>query len=341
MGLGGSRKRTKLSHDPNNTNWTQAIDKYGQRVLESQGWVPGASLGAQNKPYTRPRGISHIRVALKDDNLGLGARRGAPDVLHPGLDAFQGLLGRLNGKSDAVLATEQESRSSLRMANYVEQRWGPMRFVSGGLLVGDHIEEAQKGQRADSALGKKASSTSPKPVESTPKATEATQETTVADAFLAASTAKKTEKSKKRKKDRTQAEADQILDTKAKSCDTVSAAPFESIDNATAVSALQRTLAEEKAQKRAEKAQRKLERRSRKETKSARKETLARAGEGQADTDHRRAQEECTTATIGKDTRQPPLPRSHRQVARQRYIQQKKMALADPRALNEILMVKG
>ncbi|KAL8819305.1 MAG: hypothetical protein Q9191_007763 [Dirinaria sp. TL-2023a] len=341
MGLGESRKRTKFSYDPNNTAWTREIDNYGQRMLQSQGWVPGASLGARNKPYSRPRGIAHVRVALKDDNLGLGARRGGgPAVLQTGLDAFQGLLGRLNGKSDAALATEQETRDGLRRVNYVEQRWGPMRFVSGGVLVGDCMEQSQSGQRAVPALDKEASSTTPKAIRSSSEATEDTLENTVADASVAASTAKKTGKSKTRKKDRTQANADQISEIKAKSHDTVPAATFKPAEHAT-TSTMRRASAEEKERKRAEKVQRKLERRSRKEAKSARKKAALEEGEGRLVADRRRAPEEGEIVTVAEDTQPAPSPCFSRQAVRLRYIQQKKMAVADPRALNEILMVKG
>ncbi|KAG7007141.1 hypothetical protein G7Y79_00011g030390 [Physcia stellaris] len=141
MGLGGGRKRTKLSHDPNNTTWSRSSDGYGQRLLQSKGWTPGASLGARGKPYTRPKDTSYIRVALKDDTLGLGAKSGV-NLPPTGLDAFQGLLGRLNGKQEDELEKEQRTRDDLRRAVYTENKWGALRFVSGGFLVGDKIEEA-------------------------------------------------------------------------------------------------------------------------------------------------------------------------------------------------------
>ncbi len=58
-----------------------------------------------------------------------------------GLDALQSLFGRLNGKSDQELARAQTAREDVRRGAYVEQRWGTMRFVSGGLLVGTRIDD--------------------------------------------------------------------------------------------------------------------------------------------------------------------------------------------------------
>lgn len=132
----------KISHDPNNTTWTRSANTFGHKILTSQGWCPGDFLGAKGASHAEhytSANASHIRVALKDDNLGLGAKRGSGQVEGQctGLDAFQGLLGRLNGKSDGELLKEQESRDDLKRALYTERRWGSVRFVRGGLLVGE------------------------------------------------------------------------------------------------------------------------------------------------------------------------------------------------------------
>ncbi|KAK3167931.1 hypothetical protein OEA41_004377 [Lepraria neglecta] len=149
MGLSGPRKRVKLSHDPNNTAWSRSTTKYGQKILESQGWTPGDFLGAKNAPHAThytAANASHIRIALKDDNLGLGAKpgRSQEDGQTTGLDMFQDILGRLNGKSESQLEMEQKSRSQMKRSMFVEQRWGSLRFVDGGFLVGDKLQESPK-----------------------------------------------------------------------------------------------------------------------------------------------------------------------------------------------------
>ena len=108
--------------------------------------MPGDYLGTKDAPHARlhtEANASHIRVALKDDNLGLGAKRGSSqsEGQCTGLDAFQGLLGRLNGKNEGDLEKEQKSRDDLKRAVYTESRWGSVRFMSGGLLVGDKIQQ--------------------------------------------------------------------------------------------------------------------------------------------------------------------------------------------------------
>lgn len=115
----------------------------------SHGWAPGQFLGAADAPHAEhytAANASHIRVTLKDDNLGLGAKRGSGvgQGECTGLDVFQNLLGRLNAKDDdelAALEKEQKSREDLKRAIYTEKKWGSVRFVKGGLLVGDKIEK--------------------------------------------------------------------------------------------------------------------------------------------------------------------------------------------------------
>ncbi|TKA76544.1 hypothetical protein B0A49_01800 [Cryomyces minteri] len=144
MGLSGPKNRTKISRDPNNTNWSRDTEGFGQKILKSQGWTPGQFLGAENAPHAShysAANASHIRVLLKDDNLGLGASRRKDNAETFGLSVFQGLLGRLNGKSDAELEREQKVQRDRDLALYQGQRWGLKNFVSGGLLVGDKIEK--------------------------------------------------------------------------------------------------------------------------------------------------------------------------------------------------------
>ncbi|KAI9859601.1 MAG: telomerase inhibitor [Trichoglossum hirsutum] len=146
MGLAGPRKRTKISHDPNNTNWSRSVNGFGHKILTAQGWTPGTFLGAKSAPYAQlhsTASASHIRVVLKDDNLGLGAKRGGGEVEGEctGLSAFQGLLGRLNGRTEEEVNKEQKAREAIRRETYMENRWGLIKFVRGGFLVGDEIQE--------------------------------------------------------------------------------------------------------------------------------------------------------------------------------------------------------
>lgn len=113
--------------------------------MTAQGWQPGEYLGAKDAAHAEfhtAANASHIRVMIKDDNLGLGAKIGS-GVGHgecTGLDVFKNILGRLNGKEEAELEKEKQSREDLKRAIYAERKWGSIRFVQGGFLIGDKIQ---------------------------------------------------------------------------------------------------------------------------------------------------------------------------------------------------------
>ncbi|OQE91262.1 hypothetical protein PENNAL_c0010G08840 [Penicillium nalgiovense] len=137
MGLAGPRKNTKIGNDPNNTQWTRSTSGFGHRIMSSQGWTPGSLLGAKDAAHANlltAASASHIKVTLKDDNLGLGARIGR-ECEPTGLDAFKGLLGRLNGKSEVELKKDERKREDVRLARYAALKFPEVRFVSGGLLA--------------------------------------------------------------------------------------------------------------------------------------------------------------------------------------------------------------
>ncbi|KAJ5780864.1 hypothetical protein N7457_006024 [Penicillium paradoxum] len=144
MGLAGPRKNTKIGNDPNNTNWTRSTTGFGHRIMSSQGWTPGSLLGAKDAAHANmltAASVTHIKVTLKDDTLGLGARIGR-ETEQTGLDAFKGLLGRLNGKSDVELKKDERKRDDVRLARYAALKFPEVRFVSGGLLAQEKETEA-------------------------------------------------------------------------------------------------------------------------------------------------------------------------------------------------------
>src|ERR1700712_2746618 len=99
--------------------------------MSSQGWTPGSLLGAKDAAHTdmlTAASASHIKVTLKDDTLGLGARLGRQGE-QTGLDAFKGLLGRLNGKSDEELKKDERKLEVVRLARYCSLKFPEVRFV--------------------------------------------------------------------------------------------------------------------------------------------------------------------------------------------------------------------
>ena len=242
-----------------------------------------------------------------------------------GLDVFQDLLGRLNGKSDVDLEKEQKSRNDLKRALYTERRFGALRFVSGGVLVGDRIEKLVEDEKL--RLAEKSSSP-----------------------FDQASFAASNEKRKNEAKGHIKVALDTskstasltALQTAAPELDA-SNAMMENLE-ATVDMELENSKQDknsDKAKSKAVKAQRKLERLQRKETRRA-----ARAER------HPVMIPPCTTSSSDQQSepQDPPQPdetgsssvvavtaaMSGRHAVRQRYIRQKKLAVMDLRALNEV-----
>lgn len=146
-------RRIKMSHDPRNLSWSQSSTSFGQRIMTQHGWKEGQSLGNRESVHlglnnTERLAAARVGVLFKDNNLGLGAKTKSKDVegQRVGLDAFQGLLGRLNGKSDAELHKEEKKVEDRKLAMYARGRWGGMVFVKGGVLVGSMKAEDEQGK---------------------------------------------------------------------------------------------------------------------------------------------------------------------------------------------------
>lgn len=138
MGLAEPKKRIKLSHDPRNLQWSDNANSFGQKIMQSSGWKPGTALGASSVPIpAHEASAAKVRIAVKDNTLGLGASLKSKNIEHQrtGLDAFQGLLGRLNAKSEEDVRKVEEKVENKKLAIFAQGRWGGMVFVPGGLLV--------------------------------------------------------------------------------------------------------------------------------------------------------------------------------------------------------------
>ncbi|KAF8464108.1 hypothetical protein BDZ91DRAFT_776852 [Kalaharituber pfeilii] len=150
MGLAGPKKNTKISADPRNTHWASDTSRFGHRLLSQYGWTPGSVLGdttSAHHAHLTSASSSGIKVMIKDDNLGIGAKKGSQDHECTGLDVFQGLLGRLNGKSDEEVEREEEARRRGKKEIWVGERYR-MRFVLGRVYKSSDIDklvEMQKG----------------------------------------------------------------------------------------------------------------------------------------------------------------------------------------------------
>ncbi|KAK5738045.1 telomerase inhibitor [Elasticomyces elasticus] len=369
MGLGAPKNRVKLSRDPNNTAWSNSTEGYGHRILSSQGWKTGDYLGAENAAHAdtyTAANASHVRVALREDNLGLGAKVGGKSNAETfGLSTLSSIFGRLNGKSDEDLEKQQKNLRDAELRTYQAQKHGFMNFVRGGLLVGDKIEEFPVIKKVETSAVEKQMAKSDKDVKTSKKrkAGEDDPGSEISDQQM-----EKKRKSvvgdnddtsvglnvageAKKRKERPSDAADTSIEVAETAEDVEKAAKRQRKEQRRLERASrgEETTRDEKARLKQEKRARKEDRRKRKEEK-----LRAKAGsEGSSDS------EPTTTTTTVVTTAVPtpatseaasgastpvqaaPMFSGGRHAIRQRYIMQKRMASMDPRALNEILMIKA
>jgi Pin2-interacting protein X1 len=316
-------RRSKISHDPNNNTWSRDTTNYGHRLLASQGWQPGQTLGAVDAPHAHLHSAAsygHVKVAYRDDNLGLGAKQVNPHTPGEGfgLGGLQDLLGRLNGKGEDAIKKEQQSRADLAIRQYADMKFGGLRFVSGGILVGDKIQKEIDELRAKAQKIKEEESV----VSASITTTMAVKEEVVVE----------NEKERKRKKKSKRESSDEEMPD-AKETGELQGAERKEKSAETP---------EERAARKVAKAQRKLERQQLRDarksaqdgdsTPAATEPSTAQASDSDTPAVSQAVSGTSTPASIGMF--------GGRHAVRQRYIRQKRMASMDPKALREILMVK-
>lgn len=313
-------------------------------MLRAQGWQPGDYLGAKDAPHAEwhtEANTSHIRVVLKDDTLGLGAKRNNGDEC-TGLDAFQHLLGRLNGKSDETLETERKVREDLKLSLYVERKFGVIRFVKGGWLVGDVVKETPEAEGPkDSAEVSKASeevSEESEPTATASKKRKADQDTDQED-----EKARKKEKKSKRRKAESDAEAggEKVKEKKDKKKSKKRRAESEADDETTAAPSASAEPLDDVASsddmKKAKKEKKdKKEKKKEKKDKKEKKEKRRKDGASSESSSAAPTPAESAISTPGGSGYSTPVTSSTRYLARSRFIAQKRMAFADSAALNQV-----
>ena len=303
--------------------------------------MPGNLLGSRKSCDSKSRTTAshpHIRIALKDDNLGLGAKRDnhGENTRSTGLDTFQDLLGRLNGKAEVELQKEQIVRAHLQCSAFVDQRWGRLHFVSGGLLVGDELQKSSQTQPVLNTLD-----------ERRPNSSKDLSEESRSNNGLSRN-------SPEIKRGNTLLHSnnqDTEVDGKHNSSDTVSLGLLPTLRERSTATPSDSTIhtncgAEiaEKARRRAEKAERKRKRQSRREARNASRSEAY----GMASTPSSELRDPQTPDLGGnmaeshnriqssRPSKGSVIEEGGRHAVRQRYIRQKKLAMMDRKALDEV-----
>lgn len=370
--------RGKLSTDPNNTAWAKSTTSFGHKMLSKQGWKPGDFLGAENASHAShytAANASHIKVMLREENLGIGAKIGTQNAETFGLSMFSGLLGRLNGKEEdrAVMQKKEETLRDVQL----KLKYGNMNFVSGGMLVGDKMQEVKTdlGHLKDGGVAtvqeskkRKAGSDGSEEDEKSAKKRRKAEE----------KRRKAEEKEKKKKKEKKtngtaaaikemkrqrkleagsdippsskespEQEADSSSTTSSSSEDEQESKRRKKAERKTSRSPKRTTSSssdakdDEKARLKEEKRARKEERRKRKEEKRAKRAAKALKSSSTIITKTTTTtQPGSTTESETQSGTSTPTFLGGRQAVRHRYIMQKRMAGASAQALQEIFMMK-
>ena len=355
----------KLSHDPNNTRWTGNKESFGHKIMASQGWKEGQYLGAVDASHAEhytAANASHIKVSIKDDNLGLGAKIGSGVGAGQctGLDAFKNILGRLNGKDEDEIEKEQRSRDELKRAIYTERKWGSVRFVRGGFLIGDKIQDLIDGEAerirtldlVDSSSSDESSSSDSEsevsaPVESSKRkrkldVTDSAEEVEGDKKMskkrklkvekTAEVVAVKVKKSKKVKKDR--------KEKKSRSEPVQEDGPETKTDSIELEKSDRRRRKEEKKEKKARKEKKREEGGTKKKTKDRPLKAIPKSTLDQLlDSSEERKSSNPSTSSLPGSGRATPMMQG-RHAVRSRNIAQKRLASMDVAALNQVSILQ-
>lgn len=311
--------------------------------MRSQGWAPGDYLGAKDASHSEYYGAanaSHIRAVLKDDNMGLGAKRNQGDEC-VGLDAFQELLGRLNGKSEESLDEARKKREEANINKYLHRKLGTVRFVFAGYLVGDKVQaladELKREKEAEGKAKDEVTTEGKKEKKSKKRKAEVEDGTTTSDE-------KKSKKSKtedededskaarrreKKEKKRREKEASKEDSTES----TAEAEENKSDENAEDDSSLSRKKSKKEKKEKKEKRNKSKVAEEADATDSLSKKKKKKERKSEKDEETNSADTSVASTPLASGTA-TPIP--HRHLARQRFIAQKRAAVMDQAALNQV-----
>ena len=259
-------------------------------------------------------------MTLKDDMKGLGYNRAKEDEV-TGLDVFSDLLSRLNGKSEASVESDQQARLVVKTNRYVEAKWGPMRFVRGGLLVGDEEREV---------TGSEESTDSTQEAESSETTSRKSKKRRAADLEDSDGESNAEREEKRRRKD----------EKRAKKLLRLAAETEESNASPDEVSPAKKKSKKDKSKSKSnsdadDKTESKKSKKDKKDKKKRRKEEEAETAVASVPTSAAGTGTSTPTGTgTGTST-----PRGSRNFVRSRFIAQKKQAVLDTKALNQVGVV--
>lgn len=346
MGLAGPKNNTKISKDPRNTFWSNDTSRFGHKYLSSLGWAPGQTLGDNSSSYHTSGHISNasstgVKILLKDDNLGIGAKNGAQHDECTGLLGLQGLLGRLNGDEKCVESVRKEV--SRRKDQWVLNKFG-IQFVKGEVWKADDISKLREQMVKDN--NSKAMTTV---IEKEDESKKRKKRKRGADTKEGANHLKASEF---RGSKVLQDDSDSVLETRQLNR-IQSSSTSASVSGDDAESRIKkRSRREEKEQrkkckevtKKGGKDRKNKEEKNKGNKKKEKRKAKTNSNMTEVTTTEFEDPSDMNRASTSVDTTRsatPVAPITGRQAVRARFIAAKRNAIMDSRALNEILMIKG
>ncbi|ORY80218.1 hypothetical protein BCR35DRAFT_304395 [Leucosporidium creatinivorum] len=173
MGLSGAKQKQRIPEDPRNVRWANDTSAPGFKLLSSMGWTPDApglglaasqDLIAAGGSTAYNKKISVIPLA-KDDNLGIGARRGGAigSIRAMGVPAVSGMgMGFVTASGGAGEPKEQPKTGGefgrlLERLNKAKEEAAKAAKESGAPIVEVEvaIEEKEKQSKEERKKAKK------------------------------------------------------------------------------------------------------------------------------------------------------------------------------------------
>lgn len=326
-----SHRSTKIGKDPRNTYWSKDTSRFGHTYLANLGWTPGENLGDTTSSYHSSGHITDasstgVKIVLKDDNLGIGAKKGAQHDECTGLLGLQGLLGRLNGDTKMI---EQVKNEEERQKNdWIASKWG-MKFVRGEIWVADDLTTLRK--KLDEGRAEKAAELKAKEEAEKPAAMEESGKT------------KKRKRSEDKKASKKTSSSDMKSSsssgesTSASTSKSTSAAPSEDESESQArrrkrkeEKEAKKERKEKRAEKRSEKEQRKGKRAEKRLKQKKRKAGEDVSSDSSSDSESDATPSRSVTAASAMNGRH---------ALRARFIAAKRSAMLDQASLNEVYSI--
>lgn len=348
MGLAAPRNKRKIAADPRNLTWSSnaSSTSIGHKLMTAQGWSEGQSLGSRSTAHLSggtPKDENAARLAaarvgviFKDDQLGLGAKLKSRDVegQRTGMDAFVGLLGRLNAKGQMEEEEVVRKEGERKLERYARGRWGGMLFVPGGVLVGGEEFGTKKEAREREEREAAAAAAAEVKVEDESGAVEETPE----------EKAKRKEEKRRRKEERrARREAKAATERSHSSSKATSDMEMGDEDKDTSRST-SRSQSKSKSKKR-----RSAPSPDESISSSASEEAKPKKSKKRKHEDHEAKSSNSTSQSTSAEVASPaavarpssPLIRTGRQILRGRNIEAKRRAFQDAKGLDGIFMRAG